>query len=101
MESIIKQLTQQDVWEEFLAYRLLKGRFTWHEFYEADRYVEREEYLPLAQRIVQGEGLGIPKKKIINKMGTGKKRVVYSFAPDEMTILKLLAFKLYDYDRWF
>ena len=101
MESIIKQLTQQDVWEEFLAYRLLKGRFTWHEFYEADRYVEREEYLPLAQKIVQGEGLGIPKKKIINKMGTGKKRVVYSFAPDEMTILKLLAFKLYDYDRWF
>ncbi len=101
MESIIKQLTQQDVWEEFLAYRLLKGRFTWHEFYEADRYVEREEYLPLAHRIVQGEGLGIPKKKIINKMGTGKKRVVYSFAPDEMTILKLLAFKLYDYDRWF
>ena len=101
MESIIKQLTQQDVWEEFLAYRLLKGRFTWHEFYEADRYVEREEYLPLAQRIVQGEGLDIPHKKIINKMGTGKKRVVYSFAPDEMTILKLLAFKLYDYDRWF
>ena len=101
MESIIKQLTQQDVWEEFLAYRLLKGRFTWHEFYEADRYVEREEYLPLAQKIVQGEGLGIPKKKIINKMGTGKKRVVYSFAPDEMTILKLLAFKLYDYDKWF
>ena len=101
MESIIKQLTQQDIWEEFLAYRLMKGRFTWHEFYEADRYVEREEYLPLAQRIVQGEGLGIPKKKIINKMGTGKKRVVYSFAPDEMTILKLLAFKLYDYDRWF
>ena len=101
MESIIKQLTQQDVWEEFLAYRLLKGRFTWHEFYEADRYVEREEYLPLAQRIVQGEGLDIPHKKIINKMGTGKKRVVYSFAPDEMTILKLLAFKLYDYDRSF
>ncbi len=101
MESIIKQLTRQDIWEEFLAYRLLKGRFTWHEFYEADRYVEREEYLPLAQRIVQGEGLDIPHKKIINKMGTGKKRVVYSFAPDEMTILKLLAFKLYDYDRWF
>ena len=101
MESIIKQLTQQDIWEEFLAYRLMKGRFTWHEFYEADRYVEREEYLPLAQRIVQGEGLDIPHKKIINKMGTGKKRVVYSFAPDEMTILKLLAFKLYDYDRWF
>ena len=91
MQSILTQLTRQETWEEFLAYRLMKGRFTWHEFDEADTYVEREEYLPLAQRIIQGEGLGIPQKKIVNKMGTGKKRVVYSFAPEEMIILKLLA----------
>ena len=101
MESILTQLTRQDIWEEFLAYRLMKGRFTWHEFDEADRFVEREAYLHLAQRIAQGESLGIPVKKIVNKMGTGKKRVVYSFAPDEMVILKLIAFKLYDYDACF
>ena len=101
MESILTQLTRQETWEEFLAYRLMKGRFTWHEFDEADRFVEQEAYLHLAQRIAQGESLGIPRKKIVNKMGTGKKRVVYSFAPDEMVILKLLAFKLYDYDACF
>ena len=101
MESILNQLIRQETWEEFLAYRLMKGRFTWHEFKDADSYVEREAYLPLVQKIVEGEGLGIPKKKIVNKMGTGKKRVVYSFAPDEMVILKLLAFKLYDYDACF
>ena len=101
MESILTQLTRQETWEEFLAYRLMKGRFTWHEFDEADRFVEQEAYLHLAQRIAQGEGLGIPRKKIVNKMGTGKKRVVYSFAPDEMVILKLIAFKLYDYDACF
>ena len=39
MESIIAQLTQQEVWEEFLAYRLRKGRFNWHEFKEADAFV--------------------------------------------------------------
>ena len=100
-ESILTQLVRQETWEEFLAYRLMKGRFTWHEFDEADRFVEQEDYLHLAQRILQGEGLGIPKKKIVNKMGTGKKRVVYSFAPDEMVILKLIAFKLYDYDVCF
>ena len=101
MESIILKLIRQETWEAFLAYRLMKGRFTWHEFVDADTYVEREEYLPLAQKIAQGEGLGIPHKKIINKMGTGKKRVVYSFAPDEMMILKLIAFQLYDYDACF
>ena len=101
MESILTQLTLQETWEAFLAYRLLKGRFNWHEFKEADSYVEREAYLPLAQKIAQGGRLGIPTKKIINKMGTGKKRVVYTFAPDEMMLLKLLAFKLYDYDGCF
>lgn len=101
MNSIISRLTRQDVWEEFLAYRLLKGRFNWYEFREADSFVEREAYLPLAEKIVQGAGLGIPRKKIVNKMGTGKKRVVYSYAPDEMVILKLIAFMLYDYDAYF
>ncbi|MBR5656970.1 MAG: hypothetical protein IKW98_09885 [Prevotella sp.] len=101
MESILTQLTRQETWEEFLAYRLMKGRFTWHEFDEADSYVEREDYLPLAQEIARGGRLGIPQKKIVNKMGTGKKRVVYCFAPDEMILLKLLAFKLYDYDHCF
>ena len=101
MESILTQLVRQETWEEFLAYRLMKGRFTWHEFDEADRFVEQETYLHLAQRIARGDGIGIPRKKIVNKMGTGKKRVVYSFAHDEMVILKLLAFKLYEYDACF
>ena len=99
--TILQDLTLQETWEAFLAYRLMKGRFTWHEFVDADTYVEREEYLPLAQKIAQGGSLGIPQKKIINKMGTGKKRVVYSFAPDEMMILKLIAFQLYNYDACF
>ncbi|MCR4854259.1 MAG: reverse transcriptase/maturase family protein [Prevotella sp.] len=101
MESIITQLSRQEVWEKCIAYRLLKGRFTWHEFYEADRFVEREQYLRVVQKLIQGEGLGMPTKKIVNKMGTGKKRVVYSFAPDEMMVLKVIAFKLYDYDSLF
>ena len=101
MESIISQLTQQETWEAFLAYRLMKGRFNWHEFDEADAFVEKEDYLPLATKFAEGENLGIPKKKIVNKMGTGKKRVVYSFAPDEMLILKLIAFLLYKYDNQF
>ena len=101
VQSIISQLTLQETWEEFLAYRLLKGRFNWHEFDEADAFVEREDYLLLAKKIAEGEGLGLPTKKLVNKMGSGKKRVVYSFAPDEMLILKLIAFLLYKYDDQF
>jgi hypothetical protein len=101
MESIISQLTRQETWEKFLAYRLMKGRFNWHEFDEADTFVEREDYLPLAKKIAEGEDLGIPTKKMVNKMGSDKKRVVYSFASDEMLILKIMAFLLYIYDDQF
>jgi hypothetical protein len=98
---ILSQLIHQETWEEFLAYRLMKGRFNWHEFDEADAFVEREDYLPLATKIAEGGSLGIPTKKLVNKMGLGKKRVVYSFAPDEMLVLKLIAFLLYKYDDQF
>lgn len=101
MESIINQLDRQEAWEQFLAYRLSKGRFTWHEFEEADDFVAQQAYLPLAQHLTQGGMLSIPVKKTVNKMGSGKKRVVYSFNPDEMQALKLIAHQLYRYDDRF
>ena len=101
MESIIARLSQQEAWEEFLAHRLLKGRFTWHEFDDADGFVASEQYLHTVERLQCGESLGVPQRKIVNKMGTGKKRVVYSFAPEEMSVLKLIAHLLYRYDDRF
>ena len=101
MESIISALSQQAVWEEFLAHRLLKGRFTWHEFDDADEFVASEQYLRTVERLQRGEALGIPQRKLVNKMGSGKKRVVYSFAPEEMSVLKMIAHLLYRYDDRF
>lgn len=101
MSSIIAQLSAQKVWEQFLAYRLVKGRLNWNEFEREDEMIEREEYLPLVDDIIAGPGLSIPQKKVINKMGTGKKRVVYTYAPGEMIVLKVLAYLLYKYDDKF
>ena len=101
MESVIQLLSRQEIWEEFLAHRLMKGRFTWRGFDEADAYVEGEDYLPVAEQFAVGEGPGVPEKKVVNKMGTGKKRIVYSFSPGEMTVLKMLSHLLYKYDGRF
>ena len=101
MERIIDQLGSQEAWESFLAYRLRKGRFNWHEFDEADRFVAEEQYLPLAERIIRGDGLGLPEKLLVNKMGSDKKRVVYRYDDDTMKLLKLLAHLLYRYDDRF
>ena len=101
MESIIAQLGSQEAWEAFLAYRLQKGRFNWHEFDEADTFVADELYKSLAEKIAQGEKLGPPEKLLVNKMGSGKKRVVYRYDEDTMRMLKLLAHLLYRYDERF
>lgn len=101
MQSIISQLDDQAVWEEFLAHRLMKGRFTWPMFSDADDYVSDEGYLPVAGAFIRGEGPGIPERKRINKLGTGKKRTVYCFSPEETRVLKLIAYLLYRYDDRF
>ena len=101
MDGILGQLESQAAWDEFLAHRLMKGRFTWSLFKDADAYVAEEQYLPVAHALVEGEGPGIPERKRINKMGTGKKRTVYSFSLEETRALKLLAHLLYRYDAAF
>lgn len=101
MQSILAQLEDQSVWEEFLAHRLMKGRFTWSLFSDADDYVEHERYRPVARAFAANEGPGFPERKRINKLGTGKKRTVYCFSPDETRVLKLIAFLLYRYDDRF
>ena len=101
MESIVAQLADQKAWEELLARRLLKGCYNWHGFEKADAFVGEQKYLTIAQRIGQGESLGIPVKKIVNKIGTNKKRVVYTYGQDEMRALSLIAYLLYRYDHCF
>lgn len=98
MESVLDLLSKRQIWEEFLAARLLKGRFTWYEFDEADTFVSEERYRDVVERLQRGEPLSIPTRHLVNKMGSGKKRVVYSFPQEEMTVLKAMAFLLYRYD---
>lgn len=98
MESIIDRLSEQQTWEEFLTYRLLKGRFNWYEFDEADTYVSEAQYRDVVGRLQRGEPLSVPTRHLVNKMGSGKKRVVYSFPPEEMIVMKAMAFLLYRYD---
>ena len=98
MQSIIDLLGEQQTWEEFLTYRLLKGRFNWYEFDEADTYVSEAQYRDVVGRLQRGEPLSVPTRHLVNKMGNGKKRVVYSFPPDEMIVLKAMSFLLYRYD---
>ena len=97
----MSQIMSQEVWDGFLTHRLRKGRFTWRSFVAADDFVDSETYHPVVRRLSRGKGIGIPFKTVINKMGTGKKRVVYHFGNPEMAVLKLISHLLYRYDNLF
>ena len=98
MVQILDLLSEQQTWEEFLTYRLLKGRFNWYEFDEADTYVSKKQYRDVVARLQRGDPLSVPTRHLVNKMGSGKKRVVYSFPPEEMIVMKAMAYLLYRYD---
>ena len=54
---------------------------------------------PVAE-LLNGKSLSYPQKRLINKVGSNKKRTVYTFSREENYILKILAFILireYDY----
>ena len=96
--SLLTQLSDKALWQAFMNFKLERGRLSWREYVAMEKFVEDERYMPVLDRIIRGEGLSLPKKKIVNKMGSGKKRVVYSYQDDEMIVLRLIAFLLYRYD---
>lgn len=101
MDGILGQLESQAVWESFLAHRLIKGRLTWTSFEDADTFVAEKRYLPAVRSLFGEDGPGIPEQRRLNKAGTGKKRIVYSFGADETRVLKALSYLLYRYDSCF
>ena len=97
MESILYRLNSQSVWREYLEYKLEKGHLSKKDQEALAEFIELKKYEDTVTRILDGEPLSTPNKKLVNKIG-GSKRVVYSFQDDENRILKLLAYLLYRYD---
>ena len=97
--SLIDLLDDRSAWEDFFCYKKDKGHLSRQDEQTLSALIESEAYIPLAQFIKQGSALSPPQKILINKLGTAKKRVVYSYGLEEMWILKLLAWLLYQFDE--
>ena len=91
MESILDKLYSEKEWQNFLEYKKEKNQLGKREQKELESFI-------LEKRFQRSLDFGFPEKKEIAKLGSSKKRVVYSYAPDETWMLKLLAFLLYRYD---
>lgn len=82
------------VWQDFLEYKKTGGHLSREEEQALSDWIQSKAYLPVVERIIRGETFAPPQKSEISKMGSDKKRIVYTYAESENRVLKLLTFLL-------
>lgn len=99
--SLIDSLNNDAAWQEFLLQK--SATYIPEKVIERYKnYVENKEYADVATKVIDGSyKFSTPKKSLISKGGTSKKRTVYSYTKDETYILKMVSFLLYKYDYLF
>ena len=89
-------------WNEFLAYRTSKDFVSKKEKEQFEDFILNKKYMTICSQIALGTySFSIPKKHLISKGHSQKKRVVYSFNNVEMLVLKYISYLLYEYDYLF
>ncbi len=99
--SILDELASPQNWRDYYELKCEKKSGSGFGESELDAlfaFIAKERYIPLAAAIKRGEGFSLPQKRLINKLGSDRKRIVYSFSEDENLALKLMARLLYRYD---
>ena len=90
---MIDMLSLPQCWESFYEYKIshacppslakeLRG------------FIDAREYLSVCGRIARGERFPLPKKSVVSKLSSEKKRVVYTYPRAENYVLKLLTYLL-------
>lgn len=100
--SILNRIEQPEEWNRFLEYKTEKQHLNDFEAEEIKNFIEDKRYIEIKTQIEQNRFPGeYAVKKIVNKEGINKKRIVYSFSNDISIALKFIAFQLYTYDDIF
>lgn len=87
-------------WMQYYSYKESKGHLYEKDLYALKQFIDEKRYLNVAEKMINRISFKPPKKIVISKHNSTKKRIVYSFMEDENNVLKLLTFLLqrkYDY----
>ena len=96
--GLLTELSCEETWMRFYSYKasLPAGK---SEAKQLLAFIENKEYLPVCERIANGD-FPLPRRSIISKQSSNKKRVVYTYPYAENRVLKLLTYLMlrrYDY----
>lgn len=98
----IKNIDNDNKWNKFLTYKVNNDFICQKDKELLKKFVSNKKYKNITTSIKNNTyTFSVPKKHIISKSRTSKKRIVYSFNEDEMIILKYISYLLYDYDYLF
>lgn len=99
--TLLDKLNDPEVWRDYYEYKRSRpcpARIA----SELLSFIEKEEYGSVLELIASGERFPLPKKAVISKQGSTKKRVVYTYPFRENTVLKVLTHLLLrKYDHLF
>ena len=97
-----KAILDDSKWNEFLEYKTNKDFISKKEKNIFADFIQNKKYKTICNQIADGTySFSVPKKHLISKGHSSKKRVVYTFSDDEMIILKFISYLLYEYDYLF
>ena len=95
-------LLDNSKWNEFLNYKLSKDFVPKKEKEIFEDFIINKKYEAVCAGILDGTySFSTPKKHLISKGHSKKKRAVYTFSNDEMLVLKYISYLLYEYDDLF
>lgn len=92
--EILSRLQDAATWQVYLAYKVEHGHLTRQEETRLSTFIDEQRYLPVVQGILEGKTFPPPRKAIISKMHSLKKRIVYIYPEDENLVLKLMTYLL-------
>ena len=99
--GILDRLSDPAAWAEFREYKSTRGNTSNRDVKKLDEFISGAGYLPVTDRLGEEHfGFPLPLKRVINKSGSRKKRVIYTFPEAETYVLKLMTFLLYKYDGY-
>ena len=99
--TLIEQLADEQTWNEFFSYKQQLGHLSQQHEKELQQFIGEKAYLEVLDRI-RAKGFSLPQKRLISKVNSDKKRVVYTCPTAENYLLKLLTYLLIRrYDRLF
>ena len=98
---LLDVLSRPEIWEAFYTYKtsLVCPK---QEEKRLRSFIDQRAYEPVCERIGRGEAFPLPRRAVIAKLHSGKKRIVYIYPEPENTVLKLLTWLLLrNYDDLF